>query len=87
MKEPAALAERAAKVAAQYPPRTPERRAAAALHVALATTKTTGAARRALGTVRDSEARLAALALLGQLERDALPDAVAHAAKIPETRP
>ena len=53
----------------QHPARTPGRRAAAALYVALATTKTPDSARRALGTIRDADTRAAAAELLGQLER------------------
>lgn len=45
-----ALADRARQLARQHPPRTPERRAAAVVYVALTTTRTTDAARRALGT-------------------------------------
>ena len=74
MTEPRSLAELTAELAAQHAPRTPERRAAAALHVALVTTKTAEAARRALGTVRDIETRESARTLLDQLEGLAEPD-------------
>jgi len=63
-----ALADRARQLAEQHPPRTPERRAAAALYVALTTTRTADAARRALATFGDPPTRAAAMALLGQLE-------------------
>ncbi len=65
------LAERVRAVAEAAPPRTPERRAAAALHSALITTKTTEAAVKALRGFTDTETRAAAVALLGQLEREA----------------
>jgi len=61
------LADRAARLARQHPPRTPERRAAAALHTALITTKTTDAARRALDAFTTPETRRGALDLLDQL--------------------
>ncbi len=64
------LAALAADLAEQHPPSTPGRRAAAALHVALTTTKTPASARRALGTIRDPETRAAAARLLGQLEQE-----------------
>ncbi len=67
------LADRARQLAEQHPARTPERRAAAALYVALTTTKTTDAARRALGTFGDLATRAAAAALLGQLEQETTP--------------
>jgi hypothetical protein len=54
------LTSRARQLAMQHPPRTPERRAAAAVYVALTTTKTTDAARRALGTFGDPQTRAAA---------------------------
>jgi hypothetical protein len=41
-----ALADRACQLARQYPPRTPERRAAAAVYVALTTTRTQDRGRR-----------------------------------------
>jgi hypothetical protein len=66
-----ALADRARQLASQHAPRTPERRAAAALHTALITTKTTDAARRALGTFGDPATRAAACELLDELERQA----------------
>ena len=64
------LAARAADLAEAHPARTPGRRAAAALYIALATTKTPDSARRALGTLRDPDTRAAAAGLLGQLERE-----------------
>jgi hypothetical protein len=66
----ASLADRARQVARQFAPRTPERRAAAALHAALITTKTAGAARRALDTFGDPATRAAAAELLEQLEQE-----------------
>ena len=63
------LADRARQLAGEHAPRTPERRAAAALHTALITTKTTDAARRALGTFGDQDTRAAACKLLDELER------------------
>ena len=63
------LAGRARQLARQHPTRTPERRAAVMVYVALTTTKTADAARRALGTFGDPPARAAAVALLGQLEQ------------------
>jgi hypothetical protein len=63
------LADRARQRARQHPARTPERRAASALYVALTTTKTADAARRALAFT-DPATRLAAVALLDELERD-----------------
>jgi hypothetical protein len=65
-----ALAERVARVVRQHPHRTPERRAAAMVYVALTTTKTADAARRALATFGDPSTRAAAAALLGQLEQE-----------------
>jgi hypothetical protein len=62
------LAEMARERAEDHPPRTPERRAAAALYVALDTTRTPGAARRALDFADDAT-RNGALALLRMLER------------------
>ncbi len=67
----ATLADRARQLAREYAPRTPERRAAAALYVALTTTKTTDAARRALTTFGDPATRAAARELLAQLEQEA----------------
>ena len=64
----AALADRARQLVGQHAPRTPERRAAAALHTALITTKTTDAARRALDTFGDPQTRAAARVLLYDLE-------------------
>jgi hypothetical protein len=63
------LADLARERAGRYPPRTPERRAAAALYVALDTTKTPDAARRAL-EFADKATRTDALALLRILERE-----------------
>ena len=65
------LAARAADLAGQHEPRTPGRRAATAAQVALVTTRTPDAARRALATVRDPATRTAALLLLGQLTEPA----------------
>jgi hypothetical protein len=67
------LADQAAALAERHEPRTPGRRAAAALHVALLTTSTTDGARRALGTLRDADTAAAALALLAELEQEAVP--------------
>jgi len=64
------FADRARQRARQAAPRTPERRAAAALYTALTTTKTADAARRALGTFGDPVNRAAAITLLDQLERE-----------------
>jgi hypothetical protein len=64
------LADRARQVASQHAPRTPERRAAAALHTALITTKTIDAARRALDTFGDPATRAAARQLLDQIEQE-----------------
>ena len=64
-----ALADRARQLAEQHPPRTPERRAAAAVYVALTTTRTTEAARRALGFA-DPVTRAAAAKLLEELDRE-----------------
>jgi hypothetical protein len=66
----AALAELVRERAERYPPRTPERRAAAALWVALADTKTLDAARRALDFVSPA-VRTDAFALLCELEHEA----------------
>jgi hypothetical protein len=68
-----ALADRARQLAGQYPPRTPERRAAAAVYVALTTTKTAGAARKALATFGDPVTRAAAATLLSQIEQEITP--------------
>jgi hypothetical protein len=73
------LADRAARIVRQHPYRTPERRAAAMTWAAIVTTRTTSAARRALGTFGDPAARPAALVLLGQLT-----EADARAAPDPE---
>jgi hypothetical protein len=64
------LAERAARIARQYPHRTQERRAAAMVYAAAMTTRTTDGARRALATFGDPSARAAADALLAELERE-----------------
>jgi hypothetical protein len=61
------LAEAARLVAEQHAPRTPERRAAAALWAALGDTKTLTAARTALGTFADPQTTADALELLGRL--------------------
>jgi len=66
-----ALADRARHLAEQYAPRTPERRAAAVLWVALSTTKNTDAARRALATFGTADTRAAAAALLDRLTQEA----------------
>jgi hypothetical protein len=65
------LADHLRQLAEQHPPRTPERRAAAACWVALTTTKSIEAARRALATFGDPETRLAAARLLDQLQHEA----------------
>jgi hypothetical protein len=64
------LAEAAVRLGRQHPPRTPGRRAGAAVYVALTTTRTTGAARRALGFA-DPVTRAAAATLLDELAREA----------------
>ena len=69
----APLADRARQIAGRYPPRTPERRAAAAVYVALTTTKTTEAARKALATFGDAATRADAVALLSQIEQEITP--------------
>jgi hypothetical protein len=61
------IAEQVRAIASAAPVRSPERRAAAALHTALITTRTPEAAVRALGTFTDPETRAGAVALLGQL--------------------
>ena len=58
------LADRARQVARSYPGRTPGRRAAAACWVALTTTKTPAAARKALGTFGDPVTHAAAAVIL-----------------------
>jgi hypothetical protein len=65
----AVLADAAIRLGRQHPPRTPGRRAAAAVYVALATTKTTEAARKALATFGDPVTRAAAVTLLEKLTR------------------
>jgi len=67
----ATLADHARQLAREYPARSPERRAAAALHTALVTTKTADAARRALDTFGDASTRAAAQVLLDGLQREA----------------
>lgn len=67
------ITERVREIAARAPIRSPERRAAAALHTALITTKTPDAARRALRTFCDTKTRAAAVALLGRIERETAP--------------
>ena len=67
----AVLADAAVRLGRQHPPRTPGRRAAAALHAALVTTKTTEAARKALATFGDPATRAEARALLSQIEEAA----------------
>jgi hypothetical protein len=52
------------------PPSSLDRRAAGCAAVALATTRTIPAARRALETVREAEVRAAATALLDDLSRE-----------------
>jgi hypothetical protein len=69
----AVLADRAVRLGRQHPPRTPGRRAAAAVYVALATTKTTEAARKALATFADPVTRAAAATLLSQIEQEISP--------------
>ena len=64
------LAERAHQLAAQFPARTHERRAAAALWVALLTTSTTRTARRALAGFASPDTRAIATVLLDDWERD-----------------
>lgn len=63
------LAERARQLAAQFPARTHERRAAAALWIALATTSTTRTARRALAGFASPDTQAIASALLDDWER------------------
>ena len=63
----AELAARAARAARQHPPRSPERRAAAACWAALVTTRTPDGARRALATFGDPANRAAAAELLGDM--------------------
>lgn len=65
------LADRAVRLGRQHPARSPGRRAAGMAYAALVTTKTPGAARRALGTFGGPGARAAAAAVLDELERDA----------------
>jgi len=63
------LAERARQLAIQYPPRTRERRAAAALWAALSTTRTTAGAIRALAGFASPDTRAVAAALIDCWER------------------
>ena len=69
----AVLANAAVRIGRQHPPRTPGRRAAAAVYVALVTTKTTEAARKALATFTDAAGRAEARALLSQIEQEITP--------------
>ena len=62
-----ALADLAAAEAERHDPRTPPRRAAAALWAALITTKTVDSARSALDGFTTPETRKAAADLLGRL--------------------
>ena len=62
-----ALAELTRCAAVQHPPRTPERRAAAAARAALITTRTPEAALRALRTFGDPKTQADAAELLGRL--------------------
>lgn len=64
-----ALADWACQLVQSHPPRTPERRAAAACWTALITTSTIRAAHQALSTFSDPGTRAAAAVLLGKLER------------------
>jgi hypothetical protein len=66
----AVLADRAVRLGRQHPPRTAGRRAAAAVYVALTTTKTTQAARKALATFGDPVTRAAAATLLEELTQE-----------------
>jgi hypothetical protein len=61
------LAEAARLEAGQHAPRTPARRAAAALYVALTDTGTVAAARRALASFATPEVQAAALELMHRL--------------------
>lgn len=67
------LAELARARAERHPPRTPERRAAAALYIALADTRTLDAARRALSTFGTPQTRADATALLRSLQAEGEP--------------
>jgi hypothetical protein len=64
------LADRARQLAESYPSRTSGRRAAAALYVALTTSRTLDAARRALNTFGDPHTRAAAAQLFDELQRE-----------------
>lgn len=64
------ITEQVFTIAKALPIRSPERRAAVALWVALSTTKTPEAALRALGTFTTPETRAAAVTLFGQLGQD-----------------
>ncbi len=64
------LADRAARIVRQHPYRTPERRAAAMAWAAIVTTRTAGAARRALATFGNPVTRAAAATLLDELTRE-----------------
>ena len=61
------LAELARHAAAQHPPRTPERRAAAHLHTALITTRSPTSARRVLTTFGTPQAQADAASLFHHL--------------------
>ena len=61
------LADRARRLAEEHPPRTAERRAAAAAYIALRETSTIDAACRALGTFADPVTADAAATLLREL--------------------
>lgn len=63
----AALTELARREVERHPPRTPGRRAAAVLWVALADTGSVDAARRALSGFAAADVEQAALGLLGRL--------------------
>jgi hypothetical protein len=69
----AVLADAAIRLGRQHPPRSSGRRAAAAVYVALATTKTAEAARKALATFGDPASRAEARALLSQIEQEISP--------------
>ena len=62
------LAELARHTAVQHPPRSPERRAAAHLHVTLTTTRSPTSARRVLTTFGTPQAQADAASLLWGLQ-------------------
>jgi hypothetical protein len=64
------LANRAVQLGRQHPPRTPGRRSAGMVYAALITTRTPGAARRALGTFGEPAHRTAAVRLLDELQQE-----------------